>query len=36
MIDKKKEEYAFQMCEIAKQQILEGRSMYGEDESLNF
>lgn len=36
LIDKKREEYAFQICETAKQQILEGRSLLGEPENLKF
>ena len=34
--DKKKEEYAFQLCESARQQILEGRRTLGESEDLRF
>lgn len=36
IIDKKREEYAFQLCETAKQQILEGRRFLGEPDNLNF
>ncbi len=36
IIDKKREEYAFQLCETARQQILDGRRILGEPENLNF
>lgn len=36
LIDKKREEYAFQLCEVAKQQILEGRRLAGESEDMKF
>ncbi|MBL7923703.1 MAG: hypothetical protein JNL88_05855 [Bacteroidia bacterium] len=36
LIDKKREEYAFQICENARKQILEGRSILGEPENLRF
>lgn len=36
LIDKKRAEYAFQLCENAKQQILEGRRILGEPENLRF
>lgn len=36
LIDKKREEYAFQLCENAKNQILEGRRILGEPENLRF
>ncbi len=36
LADKKKEEYAFQLCESARQQILDGRKTLGEQEDLRF
>lgn len=36
MIDKKKEEYAFQLCETVRKQILEGRRILGEPENFSF
>ncbi len=36
LIDKKKEEYAFQLCEMARTQILEGRGLLGEPQNLKF
>ncbi len=36
LIDKKKEEYAYQLCEIARQQIIDGRKILGEPENLRF
>ncbi len=36
LIDKKREEYAFQLCETARQQIMEGRRILGEPENLRF
>lgn len=36
LIDKKRSEYAFQLCENAKKQILEGRKILGEPENLRF
>lgn len=36
LIDKKREEYAYQICENAKRQILEGRSILGEPENFRF
>jgi hypothetical protein len=36
MIDKKREEYAFQLCEMAKQQIMEGRTLLGEPNNMKF
>ena len=36
LIDKKREEYAYQICENAKRQILEGRGILGEPENFRF
>jgi len=36
LIDKKREEYAFQLCETARQQIMEGRSILGEPANMKF
>lgn len=36
IIDKKREEYAFQLCENAKQQILDGREILGEPKDFRF
>lgn len=36
IVDKKRGEYAFQLCELARQQILEGRSIAGENRDFNF
>jgi len=36
LADKKKEEYAFQLCESARQQILDGRRSLGESEDMHF
>jgi hypothetical protein len=36
IIDKKRGEYAFQLCEMARQQILEGRSIVGERPDFKF
>lgn len=36
MVDKKKEEYAFQLCEMARQQIIEGRLHCGEPDNMRF
>lgn len=36
IIDKKRGEYAYQLCEMARQQILEGRSIAGELPDFNF
>jgi cysteinyl-tRNA synthetase len=36
LIDKKREEYAFQLCETARQQIIEGRTILGEPANLKF
>jgi aspartate aminotransferase-like enzyme len=36
LVDKKREEYAFTLCEMAKQQILDGRRILGEPEDMKF
>jgi hypothetical protein len=36
LVDKKREEYAFTLCEMAKQQILDGRKILGEPEDMKF
>lgn len=36
IVDKKRGEYAFQLCELARQQILEGRVIAGENRDFNF
>lgn len=36
IVDKKRGEYAYQLCELARQQILEGREICGESRDFNF
>jgi len=36
VIDKKREEYTYTLCDLAKSQILLGRKLLGEDENMNF
>ena len=36
LIDKKREEYTYTLCDLAKSQILLGRKILGEDENMNF
>lgn len=36
IVDRKRGEYAYQLCELARQQILEGRTIAGENPDFNF